>query len=622
MKKYFVLLFLFFLGTIRVNAYEIGDYYIDQIVLTNGDILVREMFVLKGEFNGYERKLLFANSQAPAFDGEINSFRGSDIYNATGIEVISIKYMDLANINGFSDFNNDGVRAKLVTTAVAGDFGKYEENHYSTGVNIRMYNPSADGYGAFFMEYLIKDVAILHNDIAEIGWNIFSDQQDESIANLVIRINLPQNEDEARIWGHGPLFGKTSIENKQTMLFTVEGLDANTAIDMRIVFDKDVINASSKKTDVNALAYILEIEEELADEANRLRDEAKAAEAWKLYLGYVMDGIKVGWFILLAKKLNEVRKYSKPYETVFKTKYFRDFPNDYNPTTVSYLLNKKIEKKDISASILDLVQRKVINYEKTTKKDYIFKLAKKDAKLSASEERLIKFLFVEIGKDDQFTIKEINTYAKKKSADFLRKYDEWVTLATKEAKDYNFFYEKTKEETAAIVLAVLGIILIFISYALGQILTSTIALLVAISAIIYVSSITKRTKGANESFARWLGLKNFLNDFGNFKERELPHIELWEKYLVYATVFGNAKKLAKQMAIKFNEIPNNQSFTNDMVRLQTFNALNVALGTGLNTSVSTAHRITSSTASSGGGFGGGFSGGGGSFGGGGGGGRF
>jgi uncharacterized membrane protein len=126
-----------------------------------------------------------------------------------------------------------------------------------------------------------------------------------------------------------------------------------------------------------------------------------------------------------------------------------------------------------------------------------------------------------------------------------------------------------------------------------------------------------------------MGLNRFLKDFGKFKTRDLPQIELWEKYLVYAVVFGSAKKLAKTMEIKFSEMPESSytvgDYLFDITYLRMLNNLNYNISQGVSRAVSTAlstKAISESSTSSGGGFGGGFSGGGGFGGGGGGGGRF
>ncbi len=38
-----------------------------------------------------------------------------------------------------------------------------------------------------------------------------------------------------------------------------------------------------------------------------------------------------------------------------------------------------------------------------------------------------------------------------------------------------------------------------------------------------------------------------MEEFSLLKEKEIPHLVLWEKFLVYATAFGIADKVIKQL---------------------------------------------------------------------------
>src|SRR5699024_494582 len=81
-----------------------------------------------------------------------------------------------------------------------------------------------------------------------------------------------------------------------------------------------------------------------------------------------------------------------------------------------------------------------------------------------------------------------------------------------------------------------------------------IVFITAFAAMIYFLTFTRRTKEGNELYAKWKGLRNFLNDFGKFETKDLPQIALWGKYLVYAMTFGCADKLMKTMQIKVQDL--------------------------------------------------------------------
>ncbi len=623
--KYAFLFFLFFIGSYKIDAYGIDNYLMDMTVLNNGDVHVKELFYLNGVFNGYERDLIFSNYEAKKFDGTLDSFKSSDIYNGSGIEVVEVGFLSGDKNFDFSKFSTAQGNADNVFTAYEGDSNRYtlREGLYST--SIKMFNPSSRETPIFYIEYLIKNVVVVHDDVAEINWNIFSDIQRESIKKMEVRVNIPGNKEETRVWGKGPLWGSTEIVDSETLLLKIERLEAGAPITIRAAFDKEVVSNSSKKSNVSALSKIVEIEQIDADEANKIREEYTRKENLRKLVGYAYEGIKLALFIVLIKKFISVIKYLKPYESTFKTKYFRDFPNDYNPTTVSYLLTKTIEKRDVSASILDLVQRKVIGYKEEKKNKFKFIKNEGDFKLTKSEEALLQLLFNEIGNGTEFTVKDINRFAKKNPNKFIAEYDGWHSKAITEAKENDFFYDRSSDEKNALGLAVLILFVALFGFTfelLISAITGAIMIVFSISVFAYIGKSKKRKMDANESYLRWNGLKSFLDDFGNFSERELPQIELWEKYLVYAVVFGNAKKLSKQMEVKFKDMPQGNRMLVNYAYFSTFNSLNNSLSKGFTSSVNNAKSIVNSQTSSGGGFGGGFSGGGGFGGGGGGGGRF
>ena len=47
--------------------YEIEHFYVDATILSDGDLLVKELIVLDGKFNGYIRDLVYKN---PRLDGK------------------------------------------------------------------------------------------------------------------------------------------------------------------------------------------------------------------------------------------------------------------------------------------------------------------------------------------------------------------------------------------------------------------------------------------------------------------------------------------------------------------------------------------------------------------------
>ncbi len=628
---FFIMLFLPF--TVMAKDEGISNYFVEANVMSNGDLQVKELFVLEGEFNGYERIIKYRNFNAPKFDSNTSSFEESDIYNGSNIELIQVKAIETNNNIDFDYLYKDGDEFVETLSSSSGMYGQYVVTEAFEGVKYKIYNPSTAGKRGFYIEYIIKDLAVVHNDVAEIYWNLFTDEQLENIKNFEMIVNIPNNENEVRVWGHGPLNGETDIVDKNKLLYKVKELPSSTPIDIRFVFDKNVINKSTKLTNISAIDKILKVENQRADEANIIREQAKKTENKKRRLSIVFDILKIAWIGGLGYIIYDAyHKHDKEYQTNFKTKYFRDFPATYGPYCVGYLMNKKIGPKEFSATILDLIERKHIKYKNLKKKEYqlIKNTDEIDDPLTESEKAVMKMLFKGIGTNDKVTIRAINNYAKSHYQTFLNDYEDWKAVAINEAEEENFYEEKANVKIKFSTYSIIGLIITFmtLSYSVVPIISILVIILSVIS-LIYFVSINKRTKEGQEQYVRWMGLKKFINDFGKFETRDLPQIHLWEKYLVYAVVFGSAKKLAKDMEIKFNEMPNTSytfgDYMFDVAHIRMINNLNYTINQGVSNAVSTAlstKTISESKTSSGGGFGGGFSGGGGFGGGGGGGGRF
>ena len=93
-------------------------------------------------------------------------------------------------------------------------------------------------------------------------------------------------------------------------------------------------------------------------------------------------------------------------------------------------------------------------------------------------------------------------------------------------------------------------------------------------------------------------------------KREVPELILWEKYLVYACVFGNAEKVLKQLKVVYPEFSNDDYMRNTAYfYLMTHTDFNNSFVKSIDSSMARAYQssVAASSSSSGGGYGGGFS---------------
>ena len=636
MKKILVLIISLF-SFISVNYavsnvnYKIDDYIVDSRIDISGNMVVREVIKVKGSFNGYIRDLKYKNSNNKVFDKSIDSFYGSSIYDASNIEV---RKVGTINYDKELDFNvfDQSVNEFTMNDSCTVNKGCYEKSDITDGVSLKMYNETNNSSTYFYIEYLLGNVVVIHEDIAEVYFNFVGDMFDDDINKYKLRVVLPDKTKElVRVWAHGPLNGNVSpIKDENGYYYggylEINDLYSNTPVDMRLTFDKNLILVDHpylKKSEVLALDKILEVENLRADKANKEREKAK----FFMYGSYALGSVYLVLLVLLFVYI--YIKYDKELKTNFDMEYNREFINDYDVTNIEYLFDKKITEKAFSTSILNLIYKKNIKIEQIDKKDY--KLIKVNTdNVSESEEYLMKMIFDNIGNKEYVLLSQIKKYAKEihgTTSEFLTSFT-WQNKVTSESIKNNFYESNTKIKVLGVLFSLVGYLVFYVMVRFnGFNLFSIIIFICALVFMIYVLIFNKRTKRGAEDYQKWKAFKRFLEEFGRFDEKELPEIVLWERYLVYANIFGIADKVGKTMKIKFNEINTNNQYSNGdlLFDYMMWNNLNHSINNTVRSSVSTARTVVNeaiakSSSSSGGGFGGGFSSGGG-FGGGGGGGR-
>ena len=629
MKKFILFIILLF-TPLFVYAedidYDITDYYVKANILDDGNMEVSEIIVLDGTFNGYERDIAFKNNNL-MYSSDIN-YESDEIYNATGISNYSAYAKYISDVN-FDTFNEEFTKLIPVDNTYNATKGDVYITEYSNFYRFRMYHRTDNRKTAFLIKYTVDNAVVMHNDVAELYWTFIGEDFEDSLNNVNIRVYLPEQDqsDNFRVWAHGDLTGEIYKYNKSYVEATVDRVQANSAVDIRMTFDKSLIKDSSMldHNDEDALDEIIKVETKRADEANRQRQIAKV-------IYYVFLGITAISVIYQLISIYVIYKlFDKEYKSDFINDYNREFIEDYDVEVVEYIMDKNVGANAMSASIMNLIYKKKIKVERiaeSKKEEYKFTLIDRE-NVSDAENHLINFLFIIVGDKESFTTKQLKQYAKStKTYDtFTSNYTTWNNKVTKIGKSLNIYESHWGVGIYSFLYLLLAAGFTWISLFIGAFnFFMILNIILSIGIFIYTLIFKKRTKYGNEQYVRWKAFKRFLEDFGDFENKELPEISLWEKYMVYATVFGIAEKVAKVMNVKIKEMQvDNTNIDTDFGRYyyhcNLSNYINSAVTSAISQAAATAAaEIAKSAASSGSGSGGGFSSGGG-FGGGGGGGR-
>ena len=489
----------------------------------------------------------------------------------------------------------------------------------------------------FNISYTIIDAVKNYSDCSEFYWQFISEESAIPAENVTGTITLPNNvsnNEDFRVWAHGPLNGNIFKTSNNTASFEVADLRSYTMLEARIVTPTYVFENNENTSSSSKLSYILAQEQEWAEEANRKREnQARMQRIGKIMTIAFFVLSNIGGIVLAIFLIRKIGKYKKQlevapnYKPSMPSKYYRDIPNDATPAEAAFLYYFKTSAMSLhissvfSATMLNLCLKKYLSFEKVAnKKDEIKVIINPNISTDnlSKDEKDIFELLQKVSSTNEFTMKEFEKYCGKHSTAFNKVYNSLEPTAKKAQESLGNYDSKIIKEYNNYVAKVVGFVFLLIISAVIM----WASVIPSIMCIIYCSKLASRyntltQKGVDEK-EKWVGLKNYMEDFSMMKEKEVPELILWEKYLVFATAFGIADKVLKQLKVVYPQLNDeNYLHTNGYTYLYFMAHSNMSTNfvSTLNNSISNTY--SSINYSSGSGSGGGFSGGGG-FGGGGG----
>lgn len=552
---------------------------------------------------------------------EIDSSKYKEITDVKVAEVKSSGNVDFRKINQYKYHVDKNCYYALVYK------GKFE---IAWGVH------AEDVTRTYKISYKIIDAVKNYNDCSEFYWQFVSTDSEIPANKVTGTIKLPNivgNLEELRVWAHGPLNGNIKKDSNDTVSFEVDGLEENTMLEARVVTPKLVFGRNNNTSNGYKLQSILDQEQEWADEANRKREEIQKRQEnirKTMIIGCIIFNI-IG-LILAVVIVKKIVKYHKKLQETPKIRpeqeleYYRDIDGNETPAEAAfiyYFKNTGMQynmSKVISATMLDLCMKKHIEFEVVAnKKNQIRVILKKDFPegLVKDEKTIYELLQKVANKEtNSFTMKEFEKYASRHSSSVLGTFSKIETIA-KNLQEENGNYSKdliTKSNS----WSTKGVGYVFL--AILSVISMWLLVIPAIVAAVYSFKIASRyntltQKGVNRK-EELQGLKKYMEEFSMIDDKTVPELVLWEKYLVYATVFGIADKVLKQLKVVYPQITDGELAGYSYMYLMYSNNFNTSFLNTLNSSVSTSYH-SATNYSSGSGGGGGFSSGGG-FGGGGG----
>lgn len=575
------------------------------------------------------------------FDGEYNGI------------FLNVDYLDCGDFKNYSVCQLKDGNENLFTQSNIGANGNYQLTFENSIAKFKIYSHSYYENKCFVIRYTLTNAVKKFADTAQFNRKLLGQNFETPIKNFNSQISFehPSNPQDLKIFAHGPLTGESKINDDGTISLQINDLPAYNFIEANALFPTEYVKNFPQTSNEKMLDSIMEQEKNLATQANQIRERARQKvieeerqSAKQIQWEIKQAALREKWlpiaaiiflfpivFSLIYAPIKNKMYYSGSH---FDGDYYRELPAQYSPAEMSCLF-KNIGSKDIMATLLDLVRRKVLSVEQENRQGLFkekldYKITLLDSAdlsdLKPHEKSLIDWLIKKIGDGKNVYLSAITKQSKRNPESFTNSYKNWVSETNDFAKEANDFFEPNKNYLCVALIFIFDFlaasILIFI---LGVDFSVVIPFVIVSVVIIFIFICdTRRNKKAQIEFEKWRAFKKFLKDFSNINSSEIGSIVLWEHYLVYAVSLGVAKQVIKQLPLVFKE---NDLHSNDLVLVpffcsshdsfNHFESLNSQFERSISSARSIANSKNSSISGGGGGFSSGSSGGSGSRGGGG-----
>ena len=596
------------------------------------------------------------------FTAQINEDGSMDVVETWDINISETNTLyktfkiDKTKYSGISNVFVQDITSGTNKNFKKSDIWKYhlDKGHYFGGINNNNEYEIAWGVSIdtttrkqYLIRYTVKDVIKKYNDCAELYWQIVGSDFEVSADSITGIIKLPNkvsNKDELKVWGHTEyLNGEIYVTDLDTVEFKVNKYKSGNFVEIRIAMPTYVMSKLENTSNINKIDSIIEQETKWANEANARRDR-RNKNFKLLILATILVNTSIG--IMFSKKIKKNKQFLEKNPNILpeqQLEYYRELPDkEETPLEAVFILKTGYKQSCLpnvfSAIILNFALKGYIRIEQEGKTIKILLNKIKTDELTGDEKKVLGILRA-ASNNNELTMAELEKYIKNYPSKLMNLNSTFEKVSKTQASEKGKFdtnrfnkqivYAEKNVGYIFLLIIIITASIFTIGYAYknvqSMLITCTIislAFFIVVTIINLILNIKITTsfngftqKGINEQ-EQWKAFKKYMEDFSYLNEKEVPELVLWEKYLVFATAFGIADKVLKQLKVKYPEL-NDPDTIHSMILFNSMynsNGFNTKFINSINTSTS---RMYSSTYSSGSGSGGGFSGGGG-FGGGGG----
>lgn len=622
---------------------EKGDLWINSAEITavldeNGTLTVKETWRVKTSSDEGYRNLY---REIDTFD---EKFGKASEFVFLGAKNANVDYPIESSVKNMDDDYEYNVSHYKNKSYVIQNGSKYE-------IGVIIPRISSGDTATVTFSYLYNNFAGAYADVAELDWKPFSSSFSMYIDKLTMTITMPAAVDYADqentfAWLHCTAESEIAL-NKNVISVTANKIPAGTDVGVHSLVSTSAFSSLNKTSSESKKSTLIAQED-------AWQIEYEKQQRLLAVLG-IVDIVGSVFLILCAVALALLSHRFGPYRNKNK-EYLREIPDGWTAAGMGeffYYYKGGAARHSgalLSATMLDLARRDYLDILPDKKNDYLIGVravpqAQKDDLRDFEYELMVLLSKVQESCGGAFSMKQFEAYAKKNITVVNRQTQAFLKKASAGFNRAKYVSKNNRWQSVGALFGFFCFLIAAISFVF---LSRFFAYLVyggALAGIISffgIYRIPKLTPEGDKIHAQTIALRDYMLDFSNLKEYDVPQLVLWEEYLVYATMMGISEKVVKNLKLVYKELQDPHFTGMDYSRGYFFTYMYLAsrphvgasafdLGNHMQTAIRNANAFSHAQQlmknSGGGGFGGfgghgggGFSGGGG-FGGGGGGGR-
>jgi uncharacterized membrane protein len=421
-----------------------------------------------------------------------------------------------------------------------------------------------EGIRTFTISYTVKNIVAVHGDTAEF-YNFFVPKKFSlPIAKLSCTVNFPSGGEKSalRAWLHTTANGNLTIDSADQISFTVQEIPAKTSVEVRLCTPPQLFPASTKRDSNSVLNGIITEEQKWAN-------EYQEQQRRQYFLG-IIDAVSAVLILLGSIFLTVLAVKKNKRLTVEVPEYTREIPPGNSPGGIANLfyfyqggITERVQGNVLSATMLSLAHKGYIRFGGNGDEYLTITVIKNPnpVPLTESEQEFLDILSkVASCHDGTFSMRQFRAYAELHYKYLNKSIEKFLAATKREIAQRGYYRSRPALLTVALMIGLIILIsslLIFFTSAGREYMMVYLPLSMFLSGLMLMKAGRGKQRLSEKGeydYGVWHGLKKYMLEFSRMTEYGVPQLELWEEYLVYATMMGISKKVCEQLKLVYPQL--------------------------------------------------------------------